>query len=136
MRMASGFPARPDLASRGRHFKRVTRAVWRGCRRSNRRVGWRSATKKAVQQKAMGSEQFDEIKSRAGRRAWRRSREPRESAPDWPPSSDLLAMIEHDTRRFAGNLGAINQTETWRSRPQRTSMTLSPAAAESLDRRQ
>jgi hypothetical protein len=38
-------------------------------------------------------------------------------------------VIEHDTRRFAGNLGAINQTESWRRRPQRTSTTFSLAAA-------
>jgi hypothetical protein len=38
-------------------------------------------------------------------------------------------VIEHDIRRLARNLGAIIQKESWRSRPQRTSMTLSPAAA-------
>ncbi len=84
---------------------------------------------KAVQQKGVGSEQVRRDQNRDGRRAWRCLREPREYPPSPPPLSDLLAAIEHEMRRLAGNLGAMNQNETWRWRPQRTSMTLSPAPA-------
>ena len=59
---AERLPARPGLAGRGRHFKRVRHAVGEAAAVGiDASVGNRR--QKAVHQKAVGSEQFDEIKA-------------------------------------------------------------------------